>query len=97
MAFALNKDEFRPGMIQQDSDQLPTGISSASGYANPDFIHFVVLLVSLILWKIAVWLPKIFANPFTSPPVQPLFISPYAPNRLLIRSCTLSMPVTVNL
>jgi hypothetical protein len=49
----------------------------------------------LVIWcQMDVWLPNILLNPLTSSPVQPLFISPYLPNLLLIKSKGDSMPIT---
>lgn len=45
-------------------------------------------------WWIMVWLPNILEKPFTSSPVQALFISPYEPNLAAIKSCGDAMPTT---
>src|ERR1700743_1887450 len=70
IALAVNITDIRRGMPYQQPDQSPAGIAGAAYYARSYRTHFTD---SLILWKILLWLPKIFAKPFTSSPVHALF------------------------
>ena len=63
-------------MIQQDANQLATGITGTSCYANPVFFSFNLIAGFIDFMEDGCLVAKIFANPFTSSPVHPLFISP---------------------
>ena len=88
---AVDEGDLHLRMVDQQADQFAGGVPGASDNAGPD--HF--LLRFWTLWKILIWLPRIFVNPFTSSAVHALLTSPYSPKSVFIRSKVESTPTSV--